>query len=81
MFSSTALVEADQQDKESPLKTTEAPAEKLADPTDVDVNDGDPTASTKTSVETLNDVLNDNNSNNNAGTVNKNIQSPSRKIL
>ncbi|KAB5581388.1 hypothetical protein PHYPO_G00175070 [Pangasianodon hypophthalmus] len=59
---------ADQQVKErsAESQTTEAPVEKLAGPTFLDVNDGDPTASTKTSVETLNDVLNENNSNNNA---------------
>ncbi|MCI4376069.1 hypothetical protein PGIGA_G00183920, partial [Pangasianodon gigas] len=59
---------ADQQVKEQSAEsqTTEAPAEKQAGPTFLDVNDGDPTASTKTSVETLNDVLNENNSNNNA---------------
>ncbi|MCJ8730228.1 hypothetical protein PDJAM_G00181870 [Pangasius djambal] len=59
---------ADQQVKEQSAEsqTTKAPAEKLADLTFVDINDGDPTASTKTSVETLNDVLNENNSNNNA---------------
>ncbi|KAI5107705.1 hypothetical protein C0J45_1299 [Silurus meridionalis] len=63
-----ALPEADQQVKESPAETqtSEAPAEKPAEPNIVDETDGDPAASTKTSVETLNDVLNENNNNNNA---------------
>lgn len=75
MLSSTAPTEANQQVKESPAETqtTESPAEKPAESTEVDVIDGDPTASTQTSVETLNDVLNENNSNNNAGTVKENI--------
>ncbi|XP_053478047.1 uncharacterized protein si:dkey-27h10.2 [Ictalurus furcatus] len=62
-----APTEANQQVKESPAEsqTTEAPAEKPAGLAVVDLND-DPTASNKTSVETLNDVLNENNSNNNA---------------
>ncbi|KAF4090728.1 hypothetical protein AMELA_G00055210 [Ameiurus melas] len=62
-----APTKADQQVKQSPAEsqTTEAPAEKPAGLTVVDLND-DPTASNKTSVETLNDVLNENNSNNNA---------------
>lgn len=82
MFIFTAPTEADQQVKESPDKsqTTEAPADKPVCPTDVDVNDGDPTASTKTSVETLNDVLNENNSNNHIGKVNKNIWSICRNF-
>lgn len=69
------MSEADQQVKESPAKSqsTEDPDEKSAELTVVDSHDGDPTASNKTSVETLNDVLNENNSNNNAGTVNENI--------
>ncbi|KAK3554508.1 hypothetical protein QTP70_024411 [Hemibagrus guttatus] len=58
-----ALTEADQEVKESPEKSS-APAEKPSEPLVVD--DVDPTASNKTSVETLNDVLNENNSNNNA---------------
>ncbi|XP_053535865.1 uncharacterized protein si:dkey-27h10.2 isoform X2 [Ictalurus punctatus] len=62
-----APTEADQQVKESPAEsqTTEPPAEKPTELAVVDLND-DPTASNKTSVETLNDVLNENNSNNNA---------------
>ncbi|KAG7333733.1 hypothetical protein KOW79_002140 [Hemibagrus wyckioides] len=57
-----ALSEADQEVKESPDKS-EAPDEKPSEPL---VDDADPAASTQTSVETLNDVLNENNSNNNA---------------
>lgn len=69
------MTEADQQVKESPdeSQSTEAPAEKLAEPTFLDAPDEDPAASNQTSVETLNDLLNENNSNNNAGTVHENI--------
>ncbi|TSK22476.1 hypothetical protein Baya_1834 [Bagarius yarrelli] len=64
---SQAPTDGDQQLTESPAKsqTSESPAEKKSVPNIVD--DADPTASTKTSVETLNDVLNENNSNNNPG--------------
>lgn len=81
-MSSAVPTEADQQVKESPAETqtSEAPAENPAGPPDEDVNDGDPMASTKTSVETLNDVLNENNSNNNRGTVNKHIQKVRRSL-
>ncbi|KAK3573150.1 hypothetical protein QTP86_014105, partial [Hemibagrus guttatus] len=73
---SKALTEADQEVKESPEKSS-APAEKPSEPLVVD--DVDPTASNKTSVETLNDVLNENNSNNNADEVGMSYRTYKRK--
>ncbi|XP_066535523.1 putative uncharacterized protein DDB_G0290521 [Hoplias malabaricus] len=60
--------EANQAEKESspdPL-TTAPPPEKTGELTVVDLNDGDAAISTKTSVESLDEPLNENNSNNRA---------------
>lgn len=57
-------VKQENQQNLSSTQATVIPKDKTAELTVVDMTDGEPTISTKTSMESLDDVLNENNSNN-----------------
>lgn len=57
-------VQQENQQNLSSTKATENPKDKMEGLTVVDLTDGEPTISTKTSMESLDDVLDENNSNN-----------------
>lgn len=59
-----ADVKQENQQNLSSTQATENPKDKMEGLTVVDLTDGEPTISTKTSMESLDDVLNENNSNN-----------------
>ncbi|XP_067258604.1 uncharacterized protein si:dkey-27h10.2 isoform X2 [Chanodichthys erythropterus] len=60
----SADVKQENQQNLSSTQATVIPKDKTAELTVVDMTDGEPTISTKTSMESLDDVLNENNSNN-----------------
>ncbi|KTG06433.1 hypothetical protein cypCar_00014482 [Cyprinus carpio] len=60
----SADVKQENQQNLSSTQATENPKDKMEGLTVVDLTDGEPTISTKTSMESLDDVLNENNSNN-----------------
>lgn len=60
----SADVKQENQQNLSSTKVTENPKDKMEGLTVVDLTDGEPTISTKTSMESLDDVLDENNSNN-----------------
>ncbi|XP_051749846.1 uncharacterized protein si:dkey-27h10.2 isoform X6 [Ctenopharyngodon idella] len=63
-------VKQENQQNLSSTQATVIPKDKTAELTVVDMTDGEPTISTKTSMESLDDALNDNNSNNTRTEVN-----------